>query len=380
MHAGGSSIVKLYHTGTCFSQAYEKRVTRSIIMSLKKGFIVERWREGHENSSIPDLGYASSFWSSILSLFKNLLRLAKTAEPFLPPSDLFSRFVGELQRFYLWGDGVSASQGHLDKVLDRSAELRHNTLFIMDQLSRTLSTDLYRLVNTKPCLDSALTAAMNEIDHIQKVAENLLSTDEVDVDPELDGSSLPENCEIINIDADEVLEDIITYIDCLMDLCDALESPTHDTLDEEDAVPLKTETFNISSEVQIYCRRIRDQYPLLPTFLVERLGNLNWKRHQQLAAWEKIPNAPTDQLDSKDSKSSVSGGKTTATNLSSLFDNTVSDEDAMSVSTFGTTESTMSKGKPRVPPLPEEARGGASFSCPVCHMSISGITSRVEWK
>ncbi|KAK4160615.1 hypothetical protein QBC43DRAFT_359334 [Cladorrhinum sp. PSN259] len=210
-------------------------------MSLEKSSIVERWRDSHENSSIPDLGPVSSFWSSNLSLFKNLLRLAKTAEPFLPPSDLFPRLVSELQRFYLWGDGVSASQGHLDKVLDQSAELRHGTLFIMDQLSRTLSDDLYRLVNTKPHRDNALTAAMTEIHQMQKIADNFLSADEVDMDPELDCSSLPENLEMVSLDAEEVLEDIITYIDCLMDLCDALENPTHNALEEEDAVELGTE-------------------------------------------------------------------------------------------------------------------------------------------
>ncbi|KAK4183203.1 hypothetical protein QBC35DRAFT_478389 [Podospora australis] len=50
------------------------------------------------------------------------------------------------------------------------------------------------------------------------------------------------------------------------------------------------------------------------------------------------------------------------------------------VASYETTQSAISKGKRRVPQIPEEGYDGDQFSCQVCHHQIVGITDRASWK
>ncbi|KAK3983972.1 hypothetical protein QBC44DRAFT_253938, partial [Cladorrhinum sp. PSN332] len=349
-----------------------------------KEVLFEKWRQGYDCSTIPSLGHAGSFWNAILQLFRKLLRAERRSHHSTIAPDLFAKFVGELQRFYFWGEGFSASQGRLDEILDKSTELQHDTIFILEQLGRALSVDLCTLLNANSALDPELIVAVKEVDDMHKVVATLLRTTDDELDPDLGSgfmfASRPE-FEITPPDAHDILGDITDYIDSLMDLCDALENTAQDAdwLHDRDAA-VNPESFDVLPEADQYCRRIRDQYPFLPRFLVERLGNLNSKRYSRLRYWGNHTIAQGPDLDREDSKPSVSGDPTTETRSSTVFDKDSWHGDAMSLSTAETTDFGNTKGKPRVPPLPAEAKDGAPFRCPICHIIVSGITSRAEWK
>ncbi|KAK4162354.1 hypothetical protein QBC43DRAFT_336412 [Cladorrhinum sp. PSN259] len=185
---------------------------------------VEIWRQrSYSDISIaPNLGHASLFYRAILHLFGKLVQAAKELNPPELPRTLVDNYAAELYRLYLWGDGFSTSDGELDKNLTKSVNLRDSVLLILEQLSRALRFDLMQLLSGSILPNSTLDEALNNLDSLQNFICDIESSN--DVDPEWDEESLASS-ENSEQSGEGILEDIITYIDCLMDLNDALESP-----------------------------------------------------------------------------------------------------------------------------------------------------------
>lgn len=84
------------------------------------------------------LGIAGSLFETCLKLFVELFK--GPAKENLDP-DAFQYLRAQAQRFSLWGDGFSATNGELDKVLPDSGRLRKNVVSFLSAFGRTL-TDL----------------------------------------------------------------------------------------------------------------------------------------------------------------------------------------------------------------------------------------------
>ncbi|KAK3989643.1 hypothetical protein QBC44DRAFT_369941 [Cladorrhinum sp. PSN332] len=205
--------------------------------------------------------------------------------------------------------------------------------------------DLYRLLGPNSSCNESLLAAINEAAGSQTLFATLLH-----LNPDKQGanatSDLDPQTQESTSDAGEILDSVTTYIDCLMDLSDSLQNPVQDLLNGQLSA-LEPERFEVRPDADRYCRRIRDQYPLLPKYLVEHLGILNAERYFRLRSLDE------DALEVIDSNS---------------------------ISTYGTTQSTINNGKARIPLTPNEAHGGQPFTCTVCYASVSGITTRSQWK
>ncbi|KAK3321328.1 hypothetical protein B0T19DRAFT_263775 [Cercophora scortea] len=362
------------------------------------------------------LGTAGSFHEAILQLFKHLIRAAKARELERPVSPkLLNKFTKELQRFYLWGDGFSASEGELDEILAKDSKLRHTVLSLMLKLSGVLSSQFCQLLNIKPVAGTDVYTAMQDVKQIQEeVAMALQPEDDLDfVD---DASSLIDS-EASYASENGVLDEITTYIDCLMDLCQVLENVAMDAPgDEDNTKPQILETFNVSSQAQAYCRKIRDQYPHLPKLLVERLGEHNASRASRVSECKSKPglreggtggpladekaatstNPPTETLFS-DSHHQTTDTTSSGLQRGSVFDandrvvverpkvmrsrNVDEDSDAgstTSYATFATTVSTKDEGRPRVPTIPQDE--GDIFTCIACNARLSKDMERARWK
>ena len=220
-------------------------------------------------------------------------------------------------------------------------------------------------------------------------------------------------------DFEEVVDDLATYIDCLMDLTPALENPASDYHNQ----PRQTrpiESFDVSTALAAnYCRKIRDRFTNLDIKLVERLGEANALRKQRLQqrpeASQGLEKAYIDiDVDPESEPIFSDAGRETTTTTGSTFPTTqpsesifdrpfpkklpsldsmsgdplpgsptISENDTASQATFAsfsTTSSTKSQGRPRIPPLPVEPGSGKYFTCVACGQELLATRTRRAWK
>lgn len=359
-----------------------------------------------EPSDVSPLGLAGSLFETILNLCTSISQqLARTR--------CSRRLHSELERYFLWGDGFSASQGYLDEILAKSTELRQAVLSSLYELGKVVKDDLLRVANNavrdKQHDDSAesvmrelaQSGLAKELQRLLDETASLLDTPEAMTDFESlsdDGST--------RYDLDDVLDDVAIYIDCLMDLSLALENPAVD-LEPRDQAHQDIEVFDVSTPQELtFCRRIRDRFPKMRKFLVERLSRANSARATKLQALREValeevevvcePEEsiydPSEQIFSEsDPRMTVTSGTYSSQRSQSIFDRPLRfsrtpgrsrniAEDAQSFASFSTSYSAITEGRPRVPPLPDEAVDGQSFRCLACHQTLSGITTRNQWK
>ncbi|KAJ4327239.1 hypothetical protein N0V84_002369 [Fusarium piperis] len=126
------------------------------------------------------------------------------------------RLRSEAERFFLWGDGVSATGGQLDKALDTSSELYQTALSALYELGKVVHDGLTKVVALEGVAGPV--AGSHELQLLLEDVSVTLDTSNAIEDSESlsDGENGPYSLE-------DVLDDMATYIDCLMDLSLALE-------------------------------------------------------------------------------------------------------------------------------------------------------------
>lgn len=360
--------------------------------------------------------------------------------------ELSHKYRREAERLFLWGHGVSAGDGHLDGILSRSQDLRLSVITILSGLATCVTSGSARLISQGSKADvvpAGINDAANELQRLTDQAATLLrparTTKEEESEDEVTWDSESESASSI-FEFEDFLDDIKTYIDCLTDLSEVLQSPTDDTdptFDTEPEYPL--EDFKVSSlQALVFCRKIRDRFPNLDKWLVERLGEGNAHRASLLLR-EKEGSKHADEGDpectdaerseyiadtgerwsAEDSESDRQPGslsleafpgatETTGSTLEtrSIFSKPTKDkpqtqgqdtilpisfdvaeeslsdgEDHGTVASFSTTASDIEGGRVRVPPMPAEVHQGTSFHCFICDQDVSlKSKTRREWK
>lgn len=385
------------------------------------------------------LGIVGSFYGAIFDLFGKLVKAAQLCETSRNAlSETARLYSHELRRLYLWGDGFSVEEGYLDEVLTNASELRHNVLSLLFQLSRVLSSEFDRVVGLDKSQLQDLSEDMADLRRMQEqVGLTLQDSGTTPMSPSVDSDSVSDSQS--SDMGQENLEDISTYIDCLMDLSQAVEHPAMDLFDDPDEESQQeAELFDVSTPQALsYCRKIRDRFPHLPGYLVERLGELNAERALCISRAEAVrdlePNTvgisdkveggldnksitdpPTESLFSSTNPRLTETTKSTMPTESSLSASLYPPEgvkghlapsaagviarskkpamkqplsldfdDTASVATFAsysTTASALSQGRPRIPPVPEAAETSGTFDCPACWRGLRGPMTRIQWK
>lgn len=414
---------------------FTSNVFKMSLLGFQQGVDVEQWLHEPSQSDFRELGFLGAFYESILDFFKILVKAVKTpqAPKTFSSAEVTSRYSRQLQRFFLWGDGCSASEGSLDEALSKTMDLRMNVLSLMLSLSRVLSKDFWHLVDRDGCSLEKRENIWN-IKRMEEQAETMLKgmrPFDVEEDPG-ETESLPDS-ELSELDHETILDDIITYVDCLTDLYQALENPAVDFPGETDIEQPASEEFTVSSAQALnYCRKIRDQHPSLPKYLVERLGELNAVRLSRLMSLE-IMEGDVEPSDLQPlATNMMEMNKTVHTEISEVTEDLLSEnqhqltdttkstfqsgsifdsesnrlgpgqqlrnqilkrrpphrlaqtgDDTASIATFAsynTTASSIASGRPRVPPMPDEGAEGGTFTCPSCCKRIKRFTSRTQWK
>jgi hypothetical protein len=235
-------------------------------------------------------------------------------------------------------------------------------------------------------------------------------TSESDLDFDSDTSSV-----LSDVMFDDVVEDLNTYIESLVDLSPSLENPANDfALIEDSNSNVIEELSSIPEPVRPFVMIIRDRFPSTEAFLVKKLGEANWHRRERLR--QKFASVPI--MGSADSTSDESSGvadtirgpnpgvadsRQSSTDISithqsittgsdfsepSLFDgNSItfhlqrSNSVTESITSFSTSlVDGPEHGQRRIPKLPENHDFEDSFQCQLCGDVLWNIQNRADWR
>ncbi|RTE83901.1 hypothetical protein BHE90_001478 [Fusarium euwallaceae] len=167
------------------------------------------------------------------NLFKAILDSCVKASQIITSTKQLRRLRSESERLFLWGDGISAADGHLDKVLAPSSELYQAVLSTLHELGKVANNDLAQAV--APSEPANPPTETRELQRLLREAGVILNAPNATENPDCFSDDENGPCSL-----EDVLDDMEAYIDCLMDLSLALE----DTLiyPESSFEPTATET------------------------------------------------------------------------------------------------------------------------------------------
>lgn len=402
---------------------------------------IGKWLPGPTESSALSLG--GILFETILNYLVLLGRCHLSSS-----DELSHEYRREAERLFLWGHGVSARDGHLDGILSQSQDLRLSVITVLSGLATCVTSGSARLFSqgSKADVPAATCDVANELRRLTDQAATLLkpsSTTEEELGEEYEDEEAwdSESGTTSSVfEFEDFLDDMKTYIDCLTDLSEALQGPTLDTDPAFDTEPeYPPEDFKVSSlQALVFCRKIRDRFPNLDKWLVERLGEGNAHRASLLlrekeASEHADDGDPTcidaerpeyfedrgERLFEEDTESDHQPGslsleafpeatETTGSTLEtkSIFSRPTKDkpqtqgrdptppisfaitEESLSddeghgtVASFSTTASDIEGGRVRVPPMPAEALQATSFRCFICDQDVSlKSKTRRDWK
>lgn len=198
--------------------------------------------------------------------------------------------------------------------------------------------------------------------------------DESGTDSESDGDSVYEAD-----DLQEVIEDLRTDAQCLLDLGSRFHEPALGVISREDAIQLApSHTWDPALN---FVERIQWRYPQCDGQLAVRLGKANWARvvrsqeakgaHQQKRLQETWSSEPVPSRGALTTLHDSGIGTSTPSNLS-LPPATQYAETTVSYRTGHA-------GSVRIPPMPEIAKQGVPFECMACGRLVT-IKTKSVWK
>ena len=172
---------------------------------------------------------------------------------------------------------------------------------------------------------------------------------------------------------DLLLEDIACNTRCLLE-ASPLILRCIDRLQRPITPSLPAAGFSISGPASVYARLVRDRFPKASLQLVERLGEANWQRLEELRRKEALGSVATDAKPPQTFRDS--GYESKNTTSSPYAASVISGK---SHSSFKTTDTIEPAGRLSVPPAPYEVMNG-SGRCPYCWQVQQNITDRIAWK
>jgi hypothetical protein len=245
----------------------------------------------------------------------------------------------------------------------------------------------------------------------------------INVSPESDSGS-DSNSDLGSIMSDLNLEDIVqdlkTCSESLVDLTPSLEYPANDVVYVEDTSDILVDNLaNVAEPARSFVLIVKDHYPSMENDLVKRLGEANWERRERLR--KKFTSASvmdTASLSGEENsttcgtvadrsrqnpiieqsrppstiQSSMGLSRTyhSTTTRSTFSEISIFDHDgttfqtsvrAESVTSFASTMADGGESRQRhVPSLPEGHEVRSPFQCQICGDMLRSIRNRAEWK
>jgi hypothetical protein len=205
------------------------------------------------------------------------------------------------------------------------------------------------------------------IHNLLEETEATVSRVDSDNDDCLDQAAYSEDASI-----DDILEDLSTYLQCLVDLGPSIELSAQDPgLEEHTSNMHKYET---RSPFRYYSDLILAKFPRADENIINHLGMLNWERSRRVRDLIEANAEEVDILEVNEATPSIvsrsqfhDSGLGSSLPSHSVYARTMA-------SSFK--ESISDTSQSRIPPVSEEAKRGAAFLCIGCGRMIQARSTR----
>lgn len=172
-------------------------------------------------------------------------------------------------------------------------------------------------------------------------------------------------------DLEDILEDLDTYTQCLVDLSPSLACPAMDSTTRGEAT-INT-TIQSREPHQYYADLIGTRFPEAAADIVEQLGRSNWERYKRVSAERtanlQAPHPGKEALDEVAASHFQDSGLGSSLPAQANY--------ASSMTSY--LSSSAGGDRPHVPALSDKAKRGIPFTCDACGKLIR-VTNKRVWK
>ena len=178
-----------------------------------------------------------------------------------------------------------------------------------------------------------------------------------------------------------LIEDLETSVSCLMDMILTLESTFQYVSKKAQYSVAPPATFAVSEPAKAYFLHVSHQFPSADTRLVERLGEANWQRHQDIHARIGLVEVNSDNAPQQTLTKSVFVPATLFPDLGLGSSLPAASSRAASGAphvSFVSSKADQSEGKLRATPNPAEVGTGKPFKCDICHHVLHNMNNRID--
>lgn len=140
--------------------------------------------------------------------------------------------------------------------------------------------------------------------------------------------------------------------------------------------------FEVSNAAGVYVSLIRDKFKDASNDLVERLGEANWQRHQNVRNFPVVSDGAISHQSKPAEPTSTAIFRPVSTFHDSGMGTSVPNESHYASSHTSFLSSNTNEGLEdlRVPVTPMEVQQGKPFECFLCKRILTNIRNRVDWK
>ncbi|KAK0632476.1 hypothetical protein B0T14DRAFT_560164 [Immersiella caudata] len=345
------------------------------------------------------VGVISHMYSCICAFCDDVLNKLvepKTQEAANLPKPLYRLLDSIFDNLVEWGDDFKVWNGDLDETLKDSQDLRNFTIKILIRICETLTNDL--LPATIQVLEAAsqgdsvaaLCSKAKEIklirDEASLHAQSLPGSDErLGITGHNDSSDSPS----VESDASslaDVLEDLKTDVDALVELSPCFEDPICDTLITESAVCPSQLTAN-DNKWQTFLDGINQKYPHCDPGLALALGKALYDSTMRLHAERQAASAEafTKPGPYAGGLPKDSGYETSLREASQQHSTGPRDDSIAAGSTYARTLASIDDGDDGItrtpfPSQPKDLKTGDKFPCMACGRPVSKSERTSAWR
>ncbi|KAI9659935.1 MAG: hypothetical protein M1821_001287 [Bathelium mastoideum] len=181
-------------------------------------------------------------------------------------------------------------------------------------------------------------------------------------------------------DLNDLIEDLDTDVQCLVELSPALQSPAREGGGELVAIANAGVNPTIT-EHRPFTELIRSTFPKADLDLAERLGQLNWERWLRLQEQRRTNEEEGyHEILQLDAETVAPSSKFHDSGVGASLPATTSYAPSLSANTAPSVISSILEGnRPTMPPLPRSAERGDPFTCPACSRLVR-VSTKELWK
>ncbi|KAI1872720.1 uncharacterized protein JN550_003594 [Neoarthrinium moseri] len=293
------------------------------------------------------------------------------------------------EAFTLWMVRHRVPDGDLDKVLVRSEKVHGAVIASLRDIALKLCRDMNLRMPTRASEEPQSKAKILELESLLTRSLALLySTDYLDEYMEDEGDT--EDSPSEHGDLESCIYELVTYVQCLIDLDPAIAEPTFDP----GATYEETFTIKPLDKHHQYVMRIRDLFPETPLDMADLLGKSNLRRY-----WELIQERETAttllegrglitaydnqgvlDIDCIMAERLAKSSRAPKSFHDSGIGSSVQTQSVYARSARSSAVSNMGSGRNSAfPAIPSEAKSGDPFLCEACNQFVKVTKSR-HWK